>query len=75
MQIAVRLVMFFYISFILANIQFHILTNILLEVGMPHSCTGTFSKKKGGLQVLAGLAPYIQTVGSLLRNSLAGEMI
>ncbi len=31
---------------------------------------GLFLRKKGGIQVLAGLAPSRQTVGSLLRTSL-----
>jgi hypothetical protein len=43
-----------------------------------HSCAGAFPTKKGGIQVLAGQAPYSQIVGSLLRTpwpaQLAGKM-
>jgi hypothetical protein len=36
-------------------------------VGMPCACEGAFHGKEGGVQVLAGLAPSSQTVGSLFR--------
>ncbi len=35
---------------------------------MPCSCVGVFPRKEGRIQVLAGLAPCSQTVGSLLRT-------
>ncbi len=35
---------------------------------MPCSNAVVFPEKEGGIQVLAGLAPYNQTVGSLLRT-------
>jgi len=48
-------------------------------VGAPLGCTGTFPGNEGGMQVLAGLAPSSQIVGSLLRNpwpaKLARKMI
>ncbi len=34
---------------------------------MPCSCTGVFPRKEGWIEVLAGLAPPSQTLGSLLR--------
>jgi hypothetical protein len=37
-------------------------------VGMTHGCTGAFTRKKGGIEFLAGPAPSSQTVGSLLRT-------
>ncbi len=37
-------------------------------VGMPCSCVDVFPEKVGGIQVLEGLAPCSQTVGSLLRT-------
>jgi hypothetical protein len=43
-----------------------LLARILLEVGMPRSCSCVFSGKEGGIQVLVGLAPSSQRVGSLL---------
>ncbi len=55
--------------FRLANIHFHVLANILLFVGTLRSCIATFPGKEGKMQVLAGLAPSSQTVGSLLRTS------
>ncbi len=30
------------------------LANVFLEVGTLHGCLGTFPKKQGGIQVLAG---------------------
>jgi hypothetical protein len=45
-----------------------ILANVFLGVGMLHGFTGIFSRKEGGIQVLEGLAPSTQTVGSLLRT-------
>ncbi len=45
----------------LRKYHFHILANILC------GCTGMFPRKEGGTQVLAGLTPSIQIVGSLLR--------
>jgi hypothetical protein len=36
---------------------------------------GMFPGKEGGIQVLAGVAPSSQTVGSYLRTSLAGKSI
>jgi hypothetical protein len=47
--------------FKLANIHFHMLAKIILFVGTPRSCVGVFSKREGGIQVLAGLAPFSQT--------------
>jgi hypothetical protein len=47
--------------------EFFILANILLGVGMPRCCTGVFPRKEGWIEVLAGLAPSSQTLGSFLR--------
>jgi hypothetical protein len=43
------------------------LANKLMSVSM-HDSTGPFPRKEGGIEVLAGLAPSSQTVGSLLRT-------
>ncbi len=47
-------------------------------MGTLHGSVGTFPHKEGGIQMLAGLAPSSQTVGSLLRTPLlakpAGKM-
>jgi len=40
---------------------------------MPHSCESVFPKKEGGIQVLAGLAPSSQTVGSFNSDSSASK--
>ncbi len=58
----------FFISFLLANINFHILANILLGVGMPHSWKGMVPWKEGVIQVLAGIGQSSQKVGPLLRT-------
>ncbi len=50
------------IYFILANIHFYILANIILGVDTMCSCAGAFRGKEGGIQVFAGLAPSTQTV-------------
>jgi hypothetical protein len=42
----------------------------IIGVGMLYSCMGTFPRKEGGTQVLAGLAPSNLLVGSLLRTTL-----
>jgi hypothetical protein len=39
-------------------------TKVLLGVGMLHGCAGVFPGKEGGIEVLAGLAPSSQSVGS-----------
>jgi hypothetical protein len=39
-----------------------------------HCCTGTFLGKEGGIQVLAGLAPSSQTVGSIFKIPLLGKL-
>ncbi len=76
-RFAARLVKFFllisFISFILANICFYILKNILFGVGLPLGCTGTIPEKEGGVHVLASLAQSIQGVGYLIRTSLAAQ--
>ncbi len=36
-------------------------------VGILSGCTSMFPEKEGGVQVLAGLAPSSQTLGSLFR--------
>ncbi len=38
-------------------------------VGVPCSCTGAFHGNEGRIQMLTGLAPSHQTVGSLLRTA------
>jgi hypothetical protein len=45
---------------------FYILENILLGWGAPYGCVGAFYWKEGGIQVLAGLAPSSQKLGSLM---------
>jgi hypothetical protein len=40
---------------------------------MLHGCMGTLFGKEGGIQVLAGLVPSSQKVGSLLKKTLAGK--
>jgi hypothetical protein len=35
---------------------------------MPCSFVGAFSERDGGIKQMAGLAPFSQTVGSLLRT-------
>ncbi len=45
-----------------------------MEVGKPSGCMGVFPGKEGGIQVLAGLAPCSQTVGSLLRTHWSAKM-
>jgi hypothetical protein len=37
------------------------------------SCSGAFTRKKCGINVLAGLAPSRQTVESLVRNTLSAK--
>jgi hypothetical protein len=58
----------------LFKVQFYIPTNVLLWVGMLHSCESAFPKKEGGIKVLAGLAPSIQIVGSLLRTPCSTKL-
>jgi hypothetical protein len=41
----------------------------ILRVGMPCGCAGTFPRKEGGMQVLAGLAPSSQTTVYLLTTA------
>ncbi len=66
-KFAARLVKFFLLfAFILANICFYMLENILLRVGMTCGCTGGFPGKEDGVHVLIGLAQSSPTVGSLL---------
>jgi hypothetical protein len=40
-------------------------------VGMSHGYAGMFPGKEGGIQVLAVLAPFSQTIGSLFRTPAA----
>jgi hypothetical protein len=73
---------FFYrilLIFILANVKVFLQNfanfytcKCIFVLGMPHSCAGVFPRKKGGICLLAGLAPSSQTVGSLLRRPLPG---
>ncbi len=42
-------------------------------VGKLFSYTGTFPGKEGGMQVLAGLAQFSQTVRTVLRTLLGGK--
>ncbi len=51
-----------------SDLNFPILKNVLLGVGMPSRCMGTFPEKVGGIQMLARLAPSSQTVEPLLRT-------
>jgi hypothetical protein len=48
--------------------NFIILANIFLWVGKPQGCAGAAPGKEGGMQVLTGLVPPSQTVGSLLET-------
>ncbi len=61
------------------NINFHILAYILLFVGTTHGCMGMLPRKEDVIQMLAGLAPSSQTVGSLLKKTIpakaGGKMI
>jgi hypothetical protein len=41
----------------------------ILRVGMPCSFAGTFTRKEGGMHVLAGLAPSSQTIVYLLTTA------
>ncbi len=50
LQIAVRLVKWFFV--ILTNIYFHLLTNILLGVGMLCGCVGTYPCRRVGYRCL-----------------------
>ncbi len=50
------------------NLLFFILANVLLGVVVLHGCMGTLFGKEGGIQVLAGLVPSSQKVGSLLKK-------
>jgi hypothetical protein len=43
------------------------LANVFFGMGVQHGCVDAFSGKEGRIQVLAGLAPSIQTIGSLLK--------
>jgi hypothetical protein len=43
----------------------------VIGVITPRGCTGLFSNKDGGIQVLAGLAPSSQIVGSLFPKKSA----
>jgi hypothetical protein len=52
----------------LENIHFHILTNILLFVGISHGCVGMLPRMECGIQVLTGLAPSSLTIGTLMRT-------
>jgi hypothetical protein len=53
---------------------FLILTNIFFfGGGMLYGWSDMFSKKEGGIQVMAGLAPSSQTVKSLLRAPLPAK--
>ncbi len=50
---------------------FYILANVFLRGGrgrLLHCCTGFFSIRWGGMQMLAGLAPFSQTEGFILRT-------
>ncbi len=53
------------LHFLFAN--FFILANIFLGVGILHSCIFLYPGKESGIQLLIGLAPFSQIVGSLLR--------
>ncbi len=44
------------------------LADIFLGVGILCCCAGAVTGIEGGIQVLAGLAPSSQTIGSLLRT-------
>jgi hypothetical protein len=50
------------------------LANILMFVGMPHSSTGVFPRKVGGMQVFAALALSSQTLGTLWLAKSARKM-
>jgi len=43
------------------NLNIYILANVPLGVGTLSSCSRTFLRKEGEIQVLAGLTPYSQT--------------
>jgi hypothetical protein len=40
-----------------------------VSLGYAARCAGTFKGKEGRIQVLAGLAPFSQTIGSIIRVS------
>jgi hypothetical protein len=74
MQIVVKLnKCLYYIYFILTNIHFHILANILLGVGTLNGIAGALPGKEGGIQVLVSLAPSSQKAESFLRTHWAGK--
>jgi hypothetical protein len=56
------------VKMIVPTLIFIYFQTYILGVGILHSCMGTFPRKEGGIQVLAGLAQCIQTVGSFLRT-------
>ncbi len=39
-------------------LNFYVLANVLLGVGMLWGCMGAFPGKEGGVQVFAGLDPF-----------------
>jgi hypothetical protein len=50
-----------------------ILANVVMGVGITCNFTGSYSRKEVRIQVLAGLAPSSQKVGSFLRTPVAGK--
>jgi hypothetical protein len=48
--------------------NFLILAKVFLGMGSPCRCMGAFHRKVGEVQLLAGLAPFSQREGYLLRT-------
>jgi hypothetical protein len=63
--VPLHIVLIYDLAILTANL--FLLANVFLVVAMPHGSLGAFPRKEGRIQVLAGLAPSIQTLGSLLR--------
>jgi hypothetical protein len=51
-------------DFFKIDFAYFLLPNISWWVGTLHRCTGALPGNEGGIQVLVGLAPFSQTVGS-----------
>ncbi len=55
------------------NFDIFYTSKCILRVRMLCSCSGAFTRKKGGINVFASLAPSRQTVESLLRITLSAK--
>ncbi len=63
----------FFVDKRFSNFNFYILANEFLGVGMPCGFMGSFPEREGWIKVLAGLAPFSQTIGSSLKNPWLAE--